>query len=295
MKSSIDFLDKFKQDELKDILDIVLSSWKNSISAEMIIVFWDYINNNYFENIIKEWDQRVIYKQVINILIITKKPTQEKNLRLSREITSKIKNFKNINSPINILIEDIFSFNEWIKEWRYFYLDIINSGIILHDSHKCKIHSRKTLTLSEIKEIQKDDFESWFEIAEEFFIDYKNAFARNSFKIAIFYLHQSVESFITCYLLVKTWYKPKTHDLEILYSNLKTHSKRFNKFFDLTQENYYFDLLKWSYINSRYKKNYKVQKEDLVFIEEKVLFLKDIVKKLCLKELTKNIWNQEKN
>jgi hypothetical protein len=75
--------------------------------------------------------------------------------------------------------------------------------------------------------------------------------------------------------------------LEILFSNVKSYSKKFNKFFDLSEENYYFDLLKSAYINSRYKKNFKVKKEDLIFIENKVLFLKDLVEKLSLKELTK--------
>jgi hypothetical protein len=54
----------------------------------------------------------VNYFQIINILIITKRPTQEKNLRLGREINSKIKSSNLINSNVNILIEDIYSFNE---------------------------------------------------------------------------------------------------------------------------------------------------------------------------------------
>jgi hypothetical protein len=54
-----------------------------------------------------------------------------------------------------------------------------------------------------IKDIKKSDFEAWFEIASEFFLDYKNAFERESFRMAIFYLHQVTESLITCYLLVK--------------------------------------------------------------------------------------------
>ncbi len=125
-------------------------------------------------------------------------------MRLSREIVSKVKCNKSITNPVNIIIEDIFSFNQGIKELRYFYLGILNEGILLYDSGKYKIRDIKRLNHTEIKQIQKEDFEAWFSIASEFYIDYINAFQRKSYKMAIFYLHQATELFITCYLLVKT-------------------------------------------------------------------------------------------
>lgn len=281
-------LQEYKNNQIKAILDIILSFWKEYIKPEIIILFWDYIKNDKeFINVVREWDQVVKYFEILNIFIITKSPAQEKNISFIRDVNSKIKNSKDINVSVNIMIEDIYSFNEWIKELRYFYLDIIQSWIIVYDSKKCVLRKQKDISKNDIKSIQKEDFESWFQIWCEFFIDYKNAFMRWSFKIAIFYLHQSVESFMTCYLLVKDWYKPKTHNLEIIYSNLKNHSNKFNKFFDLTKENYYFYLLNNAYSNSRYKKNFKVEKEELIFLENKTLFLKELVKKLCLNELTK--------
>jgi HEPN domain-containing protein len=60
------------------------------------------------------------------------------------------------------------------------------------------------MTLEELNNIKKEDFESWSGIAGEFFIDYKNSFLRKSYRISAFYLHQCAESYLTCYLLVKT-------------------------------------------------------------------------------------------
>ena len=281
-------LEKNKQQEIIKILKIILEIWKDYIKPEIVILFGDYVKvNNTINNLVREWDQIVEYKTVIQILIITRKPTHEKNMRLSREIISKIKNNKGIIYPVNIIIEDIFSFNQWIKESRYFYLDILNEGILLYDSEKYKISNIKKLNKSDIKQIQKEDFKACFWIASEFYIDYVNAFERRSYKIAIFYLHQSTEFFITCYLLVKTWYKSKTHDLEILYSKLKEQTKSLNNWFDLEKQNdiYYFEIFRWAYIDSRYKKWYKVNWKDLLFLSNKVIQLRDNIKSLCNKEL----------
>ncbi len=288
MKENITHLNINKQEEINRILKIILKIGKNHIKPEMIILFWDYVKwNTLLNNLVKEWDQTVEYNTIIQILVITKKPTQEKNMRLSREIISQIKNDKKIINSTNIIIEDIFSFNQWISESRYFYLDIIREWILLYDSKKYKIWQTKKLTKIDIKQIQKEDFEAWYAIAKEFYTDYINAFERKSYKIAIFYLHQASELFITCYLLVKTWYKPKTHDLEILYSKLKEQTKLFNDWFDLEieEENYYFEILRWAYIDSRYKKNYYVKLKDLLFLANKVIELRDKVKNLCGREL----------
>jgi uncharacterized protein len=82
-------------------------------------------------------------------------------------------------------------------------LDILDNGILLYDSKNCKIRKPKKLSPFDISIIKKEDFEAWYEIANEFLLDYKNAYNRNSFKIAIFYLHQAVESYFTTYFLVK--------------------------------------------------------------------------------------------
>lgn len=285
MKENIKHLNVYKQEEIKVIFDIISSIWGKYLKSEIVIVFWDYIKNeDYFINVVKEWDQVVNYLEIIDILIITRRPSKGKNLSLSRKILSEIKNSNKVSANVNILIEDIFSFNEWISEWRYFYLDILQNWILVYDSWKCRLKNWKNISENELKEIKRSDFEAWYEIASEFFLDYKNAFDRESFRMAIFYLHQTTESLITCYLLVKDWYKPKTHDLEILLSKAKSLSERFNCLFDFSSEEYYFNLLKWAYIDARYKKSYEVKREDLVFLEKKIIFLKWIVEGLCLLE-----------
>jgi len=284
MKTSIEKLEKHKREELIQILEVILNIWKNYIKPEYIIIFWDYIKNNKnIINLVREWDTLVEYKTIIQILVITRKPAQEKNMTLSREIMSKIKNIKEIKSAVNIIIQDIYSFNDWIEQKMYFYLNILNEWIMLYNSGRFKLKQAKSIWIEEIKQIQKDDFGHMYEIACEFIKDYKNAYNRASYKLSLFYLHQSVEFLLTCYLLVKVWYKPKTHDIDILYTKIKEQTKEFNYWFDLKNENYYFEILRWAYINSRYNKDYVVNRQDILFLEIKVLSLRELVRKECIK------------
>jgi hypothetical protein len=59
-------------------------------------------------------------------MVITKKPTQEKNLRLSMEINEKIEKDYELEGHFNIIIEDIGHVNKMLEESRYFYIDIKN-------------------------------------------------------------------------------------------------------------------------------------------------------------------------
>jgi len=290
MKTSISHIPKYKQEEIQKLVEIVKNISKNKVSIEMIILFWPYARGDFVENnMVHEWGTTLEYNSDIQVLLVTRKPTQEKNMNLSRKILSEVKKEKSFTSHVSLLLEDIYHINAKLEELSYFYMGIKKEGIILYDSQKCILKWTMNLSGREKICIQEEDFDIWFYWAREFILDYQNAFQRWSYRNAIFFLHQAAERFIAAYLLVKTWYKPKTHDLEILYSKLKWLNPLFNNWFDLSiwswNENYYFALLKRAYVDSRYKKKYCVQKEDLEFLEIKISYLEKLVRELCDQEL----------
>jgi uncharacterized protein len=65
--------------------------------------------------------------------------------------------------------------------------------------------------------------------------------------------------------------------------------KSFESWFDfgVLEEKTHFELLRRAYVDARYSKDYKISKEELKFLEEKVLKLKEIVEMLCEMELKK--------
>jgi len=73
-------------------------------------------------------------KSDFDILVITRKPSQELNTRLSSEISSEVNKNEYINTYVSIIIEDIYHVNARLEENRYFYLDIKREGILLYDS-----------------------------------------------------------------------------------------------------------------------------------------------------------------
>ena len=293
MKTSLLHIPENKQTELEKIVEVIKSATVNNIKSEMILLYWSYARWDFVEkDIVREWNNTLEYKSDFDILVITRKPTQEKNTRLQREIENKINSDKTIHSPVSIIVEDIHHINARLWENRYFYLDIKREWVELYNSWKVKLWEARVLLEKEKNKIQKEDFKVWFKWANNFLDYYYLAYKNNNLNDWAFLLHQISEKLITSYLLVKTGYKPKTHDLEILYKKIKELNILFNSWFNLEDwkesEKDYFELLRKGYVDGRYSKNYKITKKELKFLEKKILYLRDLVEKLCMEEILKN-------
>ncbi|MEL7422849.1 MAG: hypothetical protein AAFN81_07665 [Bacteroidota bacterium] len=101
----------------------------------MIILFGSYARGDFIVRDITYTDEgKRVYISDFDILVITKKPTQEKNMRLATEIERAIREREDIRTPITLIIEDIIHVNARLEENRYFYADIKNEGIVLYNS-----------------------------------------------------------------------------------------------------------------------------------------------------------------
>lgn len=288
MKTSIEHIPENKQIELQKVVDIVSKAWSKWVKPEMIILFWSYARWDFVEEDVNffEWHYEE-YKSDFDILVITRKPTQEKNLRVAQEIQDTINADSTLSTPVSLIIEDIYHVNSKLAENRYFYLDIKKEWIVLYDSKKCELWEAKVLSDEEKYAIQKGDYEMWFHEGIWFLHTYEAALKNNYLNNSAFQLHQATEKFITAYMLVKTGYKPKTHDLWVLYEGLQKLDMSFKNWFDFSNENekHHFDLLRNAYVDARYSKNYKITVGELDFVHAKILIMKSIVEKLCKEEL----------
>ena len=279
---------KSKSKELDIIIDIIRNIDLKWLSVEMIILFGSYARGDFVvRDVVSEWGGTRVYESDFDILVIIQKPTQAKRLKFSTQMNSAIENHPDISTRASIIIEDIFHVNKMLEEGRYFYMDIKTEGVILYDSKKYRLRKPLALSPKRRKEIQQEDFDLWFEDAQIFFGHYKFDVENKNYKIAAFSLHQATEKFITTYLLVKTWYKPKTHDLEVLYQKIVEEEKLFSTIFDMSdeEENRHFELLRKAYIEARYSKTYSITKKELQFLEKKILSLKKLVLSLCKAEI----------
>ena len=287
MKTSFEHLPKNHQDKLKIITDEI----KKVPWVEMVILFWSFARWDYVEKDITYVDgHHEEFQSDYDIMVVMKNDELERKTNwynLVKEINKKpifkdIKEWK-YQRPIKIISESISELNEKLRDDRYFYSDMKKDGIMMFDSWNCTLEKAKIFTPEEKLKMQKNDFESWFKSSNVFFQTYKFNFENWDLNESAFQLHQSAERYITTYLLVINHYKPKEHDIAILHREMCWFDWDFYDWFDLDDEyeNDMLILLRRSYVDSRYNKNFKITKEELEFLEKKVVWLKDRVEDKC--------------
>ena len=192
-------------------------------------------------------------------------------------------------SEISIILESIEEINRQLEKGRYFYTDIKKEGILLYDSREYVLSEAKDLPWSEMKEIAQDYFEEWFREGCGFLIDCKYPFERGELNKSAFYLHQATESFYNTILLVFSNYKPKLHDIKKLGNRAKNYSSELLQVFPIAtpEQKECFKLLKESYVKARYDKNYKITKEQLLYLIERIEKLKEITERICIARISR--------
>lgn len=185
--------------------------------------------------------------------------------------------------PIKIIYENILDLDDKLRDGRYFYVDVKKEGIPLYDSWKYVLREPKNLSPEERLELQKEDFHHWFPSAEEFYDDFKSNLVKGRLNKSAFELHQAAERYLTTYLLVKNHYKPKEHDVLFLYQDVLEMDASFEWWFDSDDEyeEEMLILLRRCYVDSRYDKSFSITKEELEFLEKKVLWLREKVEEKC--------------
>ncbi len=118
----------------------------------------------------------------------------------------------------------------------------------------------------------------------EFLIDTLNALQRNSLNRGEFYLHQATESFYSAITLVFSGYKIKLHDIRKLGSLAGNYNAELWQVFphSSVDERQAFKLLEKAYIEARYSKEYKISREQLTFLIERVQKLQNLTERICL-------------
>jgi HEPN domain-containing protein len=167
---------------------------------------------------------------------------------------------------------------------------------MLYDSGKFKLERKRWISPERQLEIAIEDFEQWFESANGFFRQYNYALSEDDYKIAAFELHQATERFYAAALLVSVGGKPKIHNLETLGKIIVYYHPEFMKIFprQTKEEDRLFNLLKDAYIDARYKKSYKITREELEYLAKRVQKLQALVETTCsnkINELKKIILN----
>ncbi|WP_342268389.1 HEPN domain-containing protein [Candidatus Tisiphia endosymbiont of Empis tessellata] len=115
-----------------------------------------------------------------------------------------------------------------------------------------------------------------------------NAYLENNENaLSAFSLHQATESFYNAVLLVSTGYKPKLHDILELNKQARIYHYDLYKIFPLEtlEQEECFKLLLNAYVGARYDKHYKISKEQLLYLINRVEELKTVTERICLERI----------
>jgi len=154
---------------------------------------------------------------------------------------------------------------------------------LLYDSGKRHFKEAKELSPMERKHLAQDDFDYYFEEAESFKSGVEFYLSEGKLNVAAFLLHQVTERLFAGILLVFTRYKPNTHDLALLRKLANSLDDKLARIFpfDNAENKYLFKLLRKAYIDARYKRDYKITKEELQKMMTKVERLREVGEQLC--------------
>ena len=87
--------------------------------------------------------------------------------------------------------------------------------------------------------------------------------------------------------MVLTNYKPNTHNLKRFNLLAISLHSDFAEVFpqDTKIKRRRFQLLKRAYVDARYSEHYEISEEELVWLAERVQFLRDLTEKFCLEKI----------
>lgn len=299
MKTSIDFLPKRKQNDLRELVALARKEIKD---VAMIILFGSYAKNKFVDcDVTHDFGITEFYISDYDLLIVTKRRLGGKESTVVSQIREAFLQGKNeFQTSPQILTESIKWLNNELSEGHCFYVDIVNEGILLYDSGEYTLETPRELNYTEIKGKATRYYVGNGVKENDYWEDAQTNIAKNKFTHASFFLHQVTEYLLKAIPLVYILYRYKEHDLEFLLEKCKLHTLELARVFprNTPEEKRLFELLQRAYVEARYNDEFVVTKEDIDALVPKIELLRDIVEKVCkerfdyydqqIKKLSKN-------
>jgi predicted nucleotidyltransferase/HEPN domain-containing protein len=194
-----------------------------------------------------------------------------------------------LRTQVSLVYHSLDDVNEKLRLGRYFFMDILKDGILLHEEPGHPFVEPKQLSAAEALQETRDYFEEWFERAERRAELGNGALEKGYLKEAAFDLHQATERLYHCIFLVRTLYSPKTHNLNRLRALTEQLEPRLRSVWptDSKFEKRAYNLLREAYIKARYSREYVIGADELGWLAERVAMLQTLVQELCTARIAK--------
>jgi predicted nucleotidyltransferase/HEPN domain-containing protein len=298
MKTSIDHLPGWKQNELERVLRIIFeefedalalgtNDWKKRAKILKVILFGSHARGDWVyephTKVGKHSDYDILI--VVNDERLTDWETYwanlSKRLRLEYLVTLKLL------APVQFFVHSLDQVNDMLIHGRYFFMDIVREGIALYQSDDTELADPRPKTPQQALEMAQEYYDRWIPSAGEFFDSFRFAMDRGRHNNAVFQLHQCVERLYHGLMLVRTFYTPYSHDIVKLRGQAEQIDPRLAEAWprERREDVDAYEKLQEAYVKARYIKDFHVDRAQLEWLGPHAQTLTRLVDTSCKERL----------
>ena len=297
MRTSIDHLPQIQQDELARVVRILMEefetvtaratqSWRRNGKIYKIILFGSYARDDWVD------EPNNGYQSDFDLLIVVSHADLTEIADYWYVAEDRILRDAAIGRPVNLIVHSIDQVNDALKRGEYFWVDIVRDGIALYELAGHPLATPMPASAQDALHIAEDYFTTqlgainrWLKLVDVSLTEHANDSEWS--KTAAFNLHQATETAYACFLLVRTLYFPRSHNIKFLRSLAEDNEPRLIEAWPRSTklERRRFELLKRAYVEARYSANYEICRDDLDALTASVHRLRDLVEAVSRERL----------
>lgn len=292
MRSDLDHLPEQQQQELGRIREILLEEFEKAIAnatsphkrngkVYKIVLFGSYARDDWVD------EPENGYQSDFDLLIVVSHEDLTDIADYWYLAEDRIARDKAIERPVNIIVHSLDEVNHALVRGEYFWVDIARDGCAMYELPCHPLARPKPLTSADAHRMASEYFDEWLSSADDFFESARDAIARDKSNLAAFLLHQATERLYICFLLVRTLYFPRSHNIKFLRSLAEDKESRLVDAWPRASkiDRRRFERLKRAYVEARYSASYSITTEDLDALAASVARLRNIVDEVCRERL----------
>ena len=287
MRSDIDHLPSVQQGELERVKQVLMAEfseaisrasqpWKKNGKILKIILFGSYARDDWVD------EPASGYQSDFDLLIIVSHEDLTDIADYWYVAEDNIQRDATVARPVNIIVHTLDDVNRSLKRGEYFWVDIARDGIVLYELPGNTLTTPMPLTAADAYEMASAYFKDWLGKIDsamsgaEFYVN------KGELKDGAFTLHQAIERAYVCFLLVRTLYFPRSHNIKFLRSLAEDKEPRLIDAWprETRPDRRRFELVKRAYVEARYSASYEISTDDLAAITSSVRNLRDIVERV---------------
>ena len=292
MKTELDHLPERQQHELARLREVLLEEFGKAIAGATkpekrdgkvykIILFGSYARDDWVD------EPENGYQSDFDMLIVVSHEDLTDIAGYWYVAEDRIARDPEIGRPVNIIVHSLNDVNNALNRGEYFWTDIARDGIAIYELKGHVLARPMPLTPADASRMALEYFDRTLPSADSFVRGARHAVDDGDFKKAAFDFHQATEQFYICFLLVRTLYFPRSHNIKFLRALAEAKDTRLVDAWprDTKLDRARFERLKRAYVDARYSASYVITAEDLEVLAASVARLRELVVALCTERL----------